>query len=94
MQEDGSVAKIKWITVGGRTSAVVEQLQKVSGVSTTAAKRKSKAQSPDEESELSEAPPSESEAPKSKRPKRTAAAKDVDANVGVMIYACEPVLNT
>lgn len=39
-QPSGEKASIKWITVGGRTSAVVEQVQKLGGMGSTKKKRK------------------------------------------------------
>jgi len=51
---DGEVAKIKWITVGGRTSAVVEQVQKLTGGAGTATKKRKRGKEEDDSSDLTE----------------------------------------
>jgi len=86
-QPSGEKASIKWITVGGRTSAVVEQVQKLGGMGSTKKKRKRVAkvrstysclnvlltikQDEDEDSDLTELSAGEESNP----PKKTAPVK-------------------
>lgn len=67
----GETASIKWITVGGRTSAVVQQVQKLSGNGDPKKKRKrvTKKEDDSDESSLTEmSEEDESDVPKKKAP--------------------------